>query len=62
MPVEIQALEPSDYDAFLDLWKTAGLPHRPLGRGSREAITSQMRRDPGSCLGAFLGGRLAGLS
>ena len=60
MPVEIQALEPSDYDALLALWKTAALPHRPKGRDSREAIMSQMRRDPGLFLGAFLGGRLVG--
>ena len=60
MPVEIQALEPSDYDALLALWKTAGLPHRPKGRDSREAITSQMRRDPGLFLGAFLEDRLVG--
>lgn len=60
MPVEIQALETSDYDALLGLWKTAGLPHRPAGRDGREAITSQMRRDPALFLGAFLGGRLVG--
>ena len=38
----IVTLGPGDCDLLLDLWRAAGLSHRPSGRDSREAILAQM--------------------
>jgi len=38
----IEALTGRDYDALVDLWAAAGLPHRPRGRDTRNAILAQM--------------------
>ena len=38
----IEVLGPSHIDDVLRLWRDAGLPIRPAGRDSREALTAQM--------------------
>lgn len=50
-----------DYDEIIDLWERAGLPYKPKGRDSREAIEKQMKIDPELFLGAFHKGRLIGI-
>ena len=50
----------NDYDQMIDLWKKAGLPYKPKGRDSREAIKRQIEADPELFLGAFHGERLIG--
>ena len=40
--IQIAALGPDDYDALIDLWREAGLSHKPAGRDAREAIIKQM--------------------
>ncbi len=60
MDLKIRTLGPPDCNRLLDLWREAGLPHRPAGRDSPKALAAQMRRDPGLFLGAFLDDRLVG--
>lgn len=60
----IETLDANDIDRLLDLWKDAGLPYRPDGRDSRDAILAQMampqcrflglRGDDGRLIGAAL--------
>jgi len=38
---------------MVQLWRRSGLPFRPAGRDSREAIEAQMEVDPDFFLGAF---------
>lgn len=60
MEPEIRELKPEDYEEMIALWERAGLPHRPQGRDSREAIAAQMERDPELFLGAFIREKLIG--
>jgi ribosomal protein S18 acetylase RimI-like enzyme len=60
MEYPIRHLKENDYDALISLWRRAGLPHRPLGRDSREAITSQIGRADTIILGMFDGDILIG--
>ena len=41
MSTDIRRLTIADYDDILRLWSLAGLPHRPLGRDSRESMTRE---------------------
>lgn len=58
--ISINVLTPSDYDSLVSLWEKAGLPHRPKGRDSRQAISKQMEENPSFFLGAFLNDELVG--
>jgi len=58
--MEIQRLRIRDYEEMIGLWERAGLPYKPRGRDSREAIGRQMRLHPDFFLGAFEGERLIG--
>ncbi len=49
-----------DYDALMGLWERAGLPGRPKGRDSREAVGEQMKDDHVIIILAELEGELAG--
>ena len=51
--MEIRRLTVSDYDSIMGLWSRAGLPSRPKGRDSREAITVEIKANPDFFLGAF---------
>ena len=42
MSTSIRRLSIADYDEILRLWSLAGLPHKPLGRDSRESMTREM--------------------
>ncbi len=56
----IRDLSIADYDSLIHLWGEAGLPCRPQGRDSREAIAHQMAGDTSLFLGAEQGGELVG--
>ena len=49
-----------DYDDLIRLWEAAGLPSRPHGRDSRDAIARQMEEDTSIFLGAEEDGKLVG--
>jgi N-acetylglutamate synthase len=59
--VEYKRLEARDYDGMVDVWKKAGLPHRPQGRESREAFIKQLGDEHILALGAFAGGEMIGI-
>lgn len=42
MSTAIRRLSIADYDDILNLWSMAGLPHKPLGRDSRESMMREM--------------------
>lgn len=56
--VSIRDLSIADYDELIRLWGEAGLPSRPQGRDSREAIARQMVGDTSIFLGAEQNGKL----
>ena len=62
VPTEItfRKLTIEDYDQMISLWKRAGLPYKPKGRDSREAIKNQIEADPELFLGAFHREKLVG--
>jgi ribosomal protein S18 acetylase RimI-like enzyme len=51
--MKIHPLTLKDYDAIINLWKAAGLPFKPRGRDSKEAIARQMQENPDFFLGVF---------
>ena len=54
----IRDLSIADYDDLVRLWQEAGLPYRPHGRDSREAIARQMEGGTSIFLGAEQDGKL----
>jgi ribosomal protein S18 acetylase RimI-like enzyme len=58
--VTIRELRPDDYDALIALWEAAGLPYKPKGRDSREAIQRQLQLPTAIYLVAELDGKLVG--
>jgi len=58
--MEIRNLTIEDYKEILGLWSKAGLPFKPRGRDSYEAIKAEMNANPDFFLGAFEGGKLVG--
>ncbi|MGD8394687.1 MAG: GNAT family N-acetyltransferase [Candidatus Eiseniibacteriota bacterium] len=54
----LRALVAADIEAMLDLWRRAGLPHRPSGRDAPGAIAAQLETEGELFLGAFAGERL----
>lgn len=60
--MKFRTLSLEDYDAMIELWKAAGLPYKPKGRDSREAVAYQMRNNPDFFVGAFdANGKLVGV-
>jgi ribosomal protein S18 acetylase RimI-like enzyme len=60
--MEIRRLAISDYERKVNLWSRAGLPFRPKGRDSKEAVAAQMEANPGFFLGAFEDDSLVGVA
>lgn len=60
MEYPIRPLDISDYDDLLRLWQICGLPHRPKGRDSREALEKEFNRMETCFLGMFDGKKLIG--
>jgi len=58
--MEIRKLTIDQYEELVNLWRRAGLPFKPKGRDSKEAIARQMNANPEFFLGAFKNGRLVG--
>jgi ribosomal protein S18 acetylase RimI-like enzyme len=58
--IAIRAMRPGDYDALIALWEAAGLPCKPKGRDSREAITHQLELSTAIYLVAELDGTMVG--
>lgn len=49
-----------DYESIADLWRRAGLPFKPSGRDSRDAIGRQLAGGSQTILGWQRGGELVG--
>lgn len=58
--MDIRRLSIGDYEKMTNLWARAGLPFKPKGRDSKEAISAQIDADPDFFIGAFEGGTLMG--
>jgi ribosomal protein S18 acetylase RimI-like enzyme len=58
--VELRMFSNDDYDELMGLWERAGLPGRPGGRDSREAMGKQLKDDHVMILLAVAGGGLVG--
>jgi len=58
--MEIRRLRFEDYPKLVELWSKAGLPFKPKGRDSPQAIAKQMEENPDFFMGAFENGRLIG--
>ena len=59
--IQIRPLRVRDYDAIVEVWRSAGLLYRPRGRDSRKSIAVQLRTNRGLYLGAWEGGHLVGV-
>jgi len=59
--VEVRKLTTQDYDAMINVWELAGLPHKPKGRDNRENTAKQIELFPEFYLGAFQGNTLVGV-
>lgn len=51
--MHIEPLSFEQYDKVIQLWKDAGLSHRPLGRDSPTEMKLQFEKDSDIILGAF---------
>ena len=58
--IDLRMFTMEDYDSLMGLWERAGLPGRPKGRDSREAMGAQMKDDHVMIILAELEGELAG--
>lgn len=59
--IVLKKLTIEDYEKIVSLWKEAGLPFKPKGRDSKEAIKRQMEENPEFFLGAFMDDELVGV-
>ena len=59
----IRTVTIDDYDAILDVWNSAEETRRAMNPvdDSREGIERYMKRNPGTCFGAFANGGLIGV-
>lgn len=60
--LEIRPIKKSELALMLDVWTKAGLPYRPRGRDSMSNLTRQLKQNPESFLGAFVEGKLVGVT
>jgi GNAT superfamily N-acetyltransferase len=58
--MEIRQLTIDNYEELVRLWSKAGLPFKPKGRDSKEAIKAEMAINPEFFLGTFSNNRLVG--
>jgi len=58
--MEIRRLRFEDYPKLVELWSKAGLPFKPKGRDSPQAIAKQIEENPDFFMGTFENGRLIG--
>lgn len=58
--VAIRELRADDYDPLVALWREAGLPYRPRGRDTREAVALQLEEDTAVYLVAEVAGTMVG--
>lgn len=58
--MDIRKLTINDYEKMTNLWSRAGLPFKPKGRDSKEAISAQIDADSDFFIGAFEGDVLMG--
>jgi len=58
--MDIRRLTINDYEKMTNLWSRAGLPFKPKGRDSKEAISAQIDADPDFFIGAFEGDTIMG--
>lgn len=58
--IALRCLGIEDYATVMALWTTAGLPVRPTGRDSQEAMTRQLASGQVRLFGLWDGGQLAG--
>lgn len=58
--MEIRKLRIEDYPKLVSLWTKAGLPFKPRGRDSPEAVARQMKENPDFFIGAFEDEKLIG--
>ncbi len=49
-----RTLTAEDYDLIMEIWKGAGLSHRPRGRDSREHITGEINEGTGVFVAAYV--------
>ena len=45
MELLITRYKTGDYDTMINLWESAGLPYKPLGRDSRESIEKEVKNN-----------------
>jgi len=56
----IRDFRPEDYDAVVALWEEVGLPFKPRGRDTREALTAQLADATAVYLVAEAAGKIVG--
>ena len=56
----IRPLDITDYEEMIRLWQICGLPFRPKGRDSYEAMTGEFKREETCFLGMFDGDKMIG--
>jgi ribosomal protein S18 acetylase RimI-like enzyme len=59
--ITVRKLTIDDYHRIVLIWQKAGLPFKPKGRDSREAIQKQITENPDLFLGAEVDGKLVGV-
>lgn len=59
--MKIRRLAIDAYEEIVKLWSRAGLPFRPKGRDSKEAMAAEMAANPDFFLGAFESNHLVGV-
>lgn len=57
----IRPLTQEDIHEMTRVWVSSGLPYRPKGRDSIEALRTQLDRDPDLFIGAFEGSKMIGV-
>ena len=60
MEYQTRPLDISDYEGIIRLWQISGLPFRPKGRDSYEAMAKEFKRMETCFLGMFDGDKMIG--
>ncbi|MCB2207334.1 MAG: GNAT family N-acetyltransferase [Bacteroidetes bacterium] len=61
MDVKIVPYKTGNYQTLIDIWETAGLPYKPLGRDSEKSIEAELKKGVGKFLFAVIGNVYAGV-
>ena len=59
--MNIRQLTIDDYDRIVEIWKLAGLSHRPLGRDAQDLFQLEIEQNTAVFLGAESDGALVGV-